>query len=43
MNLNFGCILSPIDLRDYKVCASGAPLPERFELDFSNIRVKNQK
>lgn len=40
--LNFGCILSPIDLRDFKVSATAQPLPEQFELDFSNIRVKNQ-
>ena len=40
--LNLGCKLSPTDLRDYKVCATAQPLPESFELDFSNIRVKNQ-
>ena len=40
--LNLGCRLSPIDLRDYKVTATSEPLPESFELDFSNIRVKSQ-
>ena len=39
--LNLGCKLSPVDLRDYKICA-GAQLPESFELDFSDIKVKNQ-
>lgn len=42
MNLyDYGCELSPYDARDYKVCGV-AGLPDAFELDFSNIRVKNQ-
>lgn len=40
--LNFGCLLSPVDLRDFKVRATSQPLPENFELDFSKISVKNQ-
>ena len=39
--LSLGCKLSPVDLRDYKICA-GAQLPDSFELDFSDIKVKNQ-
>ena len=39
----FGSLLSPVDLRDYKVaCEASAELPEEFELDFSNIKIKNQ-
>lgn len=40
--LNFGCILSPIDLRDFKVSATAQSLPESFELDFSKVKIKNQ-
>ena len=42
-NLVFGCNLSPYDIRDYKVSAvQGSQLPEKFELDFSKVQVKNQ-
>lgn len=41
-NLSLGCKLSPTDVRDYKVPASTKPLPESFELDFSNVDVKYQ-
>lgn len=37
-----GCNLSPYDVRDYKVAATGEVLPDKFELDFSNIKIKNQ-
>ena len=37
-----GCNLSPYDVRDYKVAATGEVLPDKFELDFSNIQIKNQ-
>jgi hypothetical protein len=41
MNLyDYGCELSPYDVRDYKVCGI-SELPDSFELDFSNIRIKN--
>ena len=40
--MEFGCQLSPCDIRDYKVSVSGE-LPVNFELDFSNIEIKNQK
>ena len=44
MQYGNGSILSPYDIRDYGVAAStAAPLPETFELDFSNIEVKNQR
>ena len=36
-----GCKLSPYDMRDHKVAAVGV-LPDSFELDFSNIKIKNQ-
>lgn len=39
---NYGCALSPFDSRDYKVSATKEQLPETFELDFSNVKVKNQ-
>ena len=39
---NYGCALSPFDSRDFKVCATEEALPECFELDFSNVKVKNQ-
>lgn len=39
----YGCIPSPCDLRDYQVvCGAPGNLPEEFELDFSNIKIKNQ-
>lgn len=39
----YGSLLSPTDLRDYQVaCGAPADLPETFELDFSNIKIKNQ-
>lgn len=39
-SLEYGCSLSPYDVRDYKVSISGE-LPVSYELDFSNIEVKN--
>lgn len=41
-SLEYGCQLSPYDVRDYKVSISGE-LPASYELDFSNVEVKNQK
>jgi C1A family cysteine protease len=40
----YGSKLSPYDARDYKVAcgASSNELPDAFELDFSNIKIKNQ-
>lgn len=39
----YGALPSPYDIRDYKVKTNNKEiLPERFELDFSNIEVKNQ-
>lgn len=39
----YGCRLSPYDIRDYRVGASNEEtLPIEFELDFSNVDVKNQ-
>lgn len=41
--MNYGCIPSPYDIRDYKVgVAKTSDLPESFELDFSKIHVKDQ-
>jgi hypothetical protein len=38
----YGALPSPYDIRDYKVKTNNKEiLPERFELDFSNIEVKN--
>lgn len=38
-----GSMLSPYDARDYVVvCENPSELPQTFELDFSNISVKNQ-
>ena len=40
--MNYGSKLSPYDIRDYKIAGAIEQLPETFELDFSNIPVKNQ-
>lgn len=42
MKVEYGCQLSPYDIRDYKVQVSGE-LPTKFELDFSDVDIKNQK
>ena len=40
----YGCRPSPIDVRDHRVRAVCAQaLPEEFELDFSDVTIKNQK
>jgi C1A family cysteine protease len=42
METYFGCYLSPVDVRDYKIaCASSEVLPEKFELDLLP-NIKNQ-
>lgn len=41
--MQYGCLPSPKDLRDYTVaCGVQEDLPEEFELDFSDIKVKSQ-
>jgi len=42
--MEYGCNLSPYDIRDYRVgSCNEESIPLEFELDFSDVKIKNQK